>query len=252
MKAAMTLEFIIILLLVGVLIGFSKGGLGGPLPVALIVPLLSLVMPTSQAVGLPLPLLIFADIFALRAYWRKWDMHYIRLMLPAGLVGIAMGVLALTVLKDQDRTLRIIIGIFTLIAGSYKLASDSLKSVEYQSRTWHGVFAGWLSAFVSSLANSGAAPWTAYMLLQRVPPIAFIGTTTLFFAIVNALKLPGYLSAGIIDVPLLLSIWWVLPVIVVAVFFARWAVPRINRTAFERMMLVLLFLAGFYLILSSL
>lgn len=243
------LQFILIMILAALLIGFSKGGLGGPLPVTLTAPLLSVAMPMSSAVGLVLPLLIFADLFALQAYWRKWDMRYIRLMLPAGLVGVAMGVLLLGVLKDQDRTLRVIVGVFTLIAVLYKLASDSLRQIAYTPRDWHGVLAGWAAAFVSSLANSGAPPWTAYMLLQKVPPLPFIGTTTLFFAIVNALKLPGFLASGVVDVPQLISVLWVLPIIVFAVFAGRWLLYRVNRVAFERMMLVLLVLAGVYLIL---
>ncbi|HLA43408.1 MAG TPA: hypothetical protein VJZ27_08245, partial [Aggregatilineales bacterium] len=65
----MEIERIIVILLAGLLVGLSKGGLGGPVPVTLTAPILSLIMPVSEAVALILPLLLFADIFALRFYW---------------------------------------------------------------------------------------------------------------------------------------------------------------------------------------
>ncbi|MCY4146983.1 MAG: hypothetical protein OXF90_11025, partial [Chloroflexi bacterium] len=59
----------VIFALVGILVGFSKGGLGGPVPVALTVPMLALIIEPQVAVALVLPLLLFADAFALYFYW---------------------------------------------------------------------------------------------------------------------------------------------------------------------------------------
>ncbi len=242
-------EFLLIILSATFLIGLSKGGLGGPVPVSLTTPLLSLVMPVAQAVSLSLPLLVVADVFALWAYWRVWDMRYVRLMLPAGVLGVIMGVWLLASLPDD--VLRRILGIFTLIVIIYKFASDRLKSIEYQSRTWHGYLAGWTAGLASALANTGAPPFTAYMLLQQVPPLTFIGTTTLFFAIINALKLPGVIIADQLNFDLLLSILWVIPLIPVGVWVGRSVVRRFNPKAFENFMLVLLFCASLFLIFST-
>jgi uncharacterized membrane protein YfcA len=52
---------------VAFLIGLSKGGLGG-MPGALATPLMMLVMPAKQVIGLLLPILMFADVFAVAAY----------------------------------------------------------------------------------------------------------------------------------------------------------------------------------------
>ena len=56
-----SVEEIILYAIVGILVGFSKGGLGGPVPVALTVPLMTLIIDPQVAVALVLPLLIFAD-----------------------------------------------------------------------------------------------------------------------------------------------------------------------------------------------
>ncbi|MEQ8674170.1 MAG: sulfite exporter TauE/SafE family protein [Aggregatilineales bacterium] len=240
-------ETIFIFVVVALLVGLSKGGLGGPVPVSLTTPLLSLVLSKSEAVALVLPLLMFADVFALYFYWGKWDMRYLRLMLPSALLGILLGTLLLATLPDD--VLGRIIGAFTLIAVIYKLSNNRIPTLKYSPRAWHGYFAGWASGFGSSLANAGAPPFTAYMLLQpNMNPVMFIGTATLFFAIVNALKLIGYISADVMDINLLLSIAWTAPLVPFGVWLGRRIIERMEPKIFENLMMVLLFLAGIYLL----
>jgi uncharacterized membrane protein YfcA len=87
---------VVLIAIAALLVGLSKGGLGGPMPVALIAPMLSLVMPVAEAVGIIVPLLIFADMLALRVYWGRWSWAHVRLMLPAGVLGMILGTLSLS------------------------------------------------------------------------------------------------------------------------------------------------------------
>jgi uncharacterized membrane protein YfcA len=235
------LQAILIVGAAALMVGLAKGGLGG-VAGALLVPLLSTIMPITQAVGVVLPLLMVGDVFALRAYWRTWELKYVRLMLPGAVVGIVMGILLLTSLSDD--ALRRVLGIFTLVVAAYKIASDSLSSLAYSPRNWHGVLAGWSAGAASALANAGGPPVTAYLLLQKVPPLAFVGTQTLFFAAINALKLPGFLTAHVIDLPSLLGVLWALPIIPVGVWIGKWIIVRLNQRVFEWLMLILLVYAG--------
>lgn len=226
------------------LVGFVKGGFG-PLG-ALIVPLLTIVMPTSQAVGLVLPMLLVGDAFAVRAYWREWDMRYLRLTLPSALVGIALALLLLNTLSDD--ALRRLLGIFTLSVAAYKLASDRLKQVTYTPRDWHGSLAGSMSGFASALANAGGPPMTAYLLLQKLAPVTFVGTSTLFFVILNVIKLPPFLIFGVLKVSKLLSVIYVLPLIPVGVWLGRQLINRINWGLFDALMTLGLISAGVLLL----
>jgi uncharacterized protein len=247
------MDFVILVFIIALLIGLSKGGFGGPVPVALITPLLSQFMPAAQAVGLVLPLLLVGDLIALRIYWGQWDMQRVKLMLPPAIVGIVVGAVLLIALADshQDLTLRRILGAFTLLIVLYKIGSDMLKNVQYQSRNWHGQLAGWGAGFGSALANVGAPPFTAYMLLQKVTPTVFIGTATLFFAIVNALKLPfTLLSSNVLNLHLLVSIIWAVPIIPIGSWLGKKFVGRVNQTVFERFMLVLLFFMSLYMLFA--
>lgn len=246
----MPAEEIVLYLIVGILVGLSKGGLGGPVPVALTVPLMTLIIDPQIAVALVLPLLIFADIFALYFYWRQWDRRLIVLMLLPGLLGVALGALVLHAIDAS--TLKRVIGGLTLLALAFKIASDRIAALAYQPRTWHGYFAGWASGFGSTLANVGAPPFTAYLLLQpKMTPRRFIGTTTLFFAVMNWTKVPGFIALGLFDFERLAAIAWVFLLIPPAVLVARRLIDRVNQLAFELMMMIPLAILSVYLLLSG-
>jgi uncharacterized membrane protein YfcA len=236
---------ILLITIVACLIGLSKGGMGAVL-VVLTTPLLSLAFPVKSAISMTLPLLIIADVFALYAFWNKWDMAYIRSMLPAAVVGVAVGSVLLGLLPDL--ALRRIMGTFTLTFVIYRLLQPRLARLAYTSKTWHGPLAGGVSGLGSALANTGAPPFTAYLLLQKVDPVAFAGTATLLFAIINALKMPGLILNGIFDWNLFVATLWVVPLIPLLILVGRYMVVRINYRAFDRLMLVLLTLASFILL----
>jgi len=245
-----SVEIVVLFTIVGILVGLSKGGLGGPVPVALTVPLLTLILEPQVAVALVLPLLIFADIFALYFYWRQWDRHYIALMLAPGLIGVLLGALVLDAIDAA--TLKRVIACLTLLALGFKIASDRLASLAYQPRTWHGYFAGWASGFGSTLANVGAPPFTAYLLLQpKMTPRRFVGTTTLFFAVMNLTKVPGFIALELFDYEILLRIAWVFLLIPPAVLVARQLIDRVNQQVFELMMMIPLAALSAYLLLSG-
>lgn len=237
----------LILVLAALMVGVVKGGLG-PMPIALIVPLLSTTMPVAEAVGITLPLLIVGDWFALPVYWRKWDAPALRLMLPAAAAGVILGVALLTTLPDD--ALRRILGLFTLLIAAYKLGSDTLSALAYRPRRWHGWLAGWGSGFGSALANAGAPPITAYLLLQRTAPVTFVSTTIVFFLVVNLLKLPIFVATDVIDEPRLLRTLWALPLIPVGVWLGKELLRRIDQKKFEWLMLALLGWAGVSLLVG--
>jgi uncharacterized membrane protein YfcA len=239
------MHFSLIIFIAAIFVGLVKGGLG-PVAGALIVPLLSTSMPVTQAVGLTLPLLLVGDWIALPIYWRKWDTKELRLLVPGGVFGIVMGIALLTTLPDS--ALRHVLGVFTLTVAAYKLISDSLSDVQYTPRRWHAVLAGWGSGFGSALANVGAPPITAYLLLRRLTPTFFIGTTVVFFLIMNLLKFPVFLAANVITAHQLVGIVWALPLIPVGVWGGKRFVQWIDPKKFERLMLVLLIGVGLSLL----
>lgn len=249
MVATNSPEFIILIAITALLVGFSKGGLGGPAPVTFTTPLLSLIMPVSLSVSLVQPMLMIGDILALWTYWKEWDMYYIRLMLPISVLGVLSGVLLLSSLPND--ILRAMMAIMIIIFVVYKLASDRLKNFNYTHHNWHAYFASFGASFMSTLANAGAPPLAAYFLMQKVTPRVFIGTTTLYFSIVNAMKLPGILLSGLLSVDILLQIAWVIPIIFIGVWVGKYAVIHMDPKWFENMMLVMLIFVALFILFNG-
>ena len=140
-----------------------QGGFGGLLGMVA-TPLMSLVMPVSEVVGLMLPMLILGDIFAVSAHWRRWDTHIFMRLIPGALVGVFIGtyVVATTSPSLLCRLLSVLILLFV----AYMLTHKRLiRAVEYQSRGWHGVLAGSVAGTTSALAHAGDPPVAICLML---------------------------------------------------------------------------------------
>lgn len=229
------------------MIGLSKGGLGGTLG-ALATPLMALVMPANRVIGLLLPVLMLADVFAVAWHWRRWDGRLLRLLLPGSLVGVALGMLFLS--RVSPDVLKLALGIITLVFAAYKLLEERVhRRLPYRPADWHGYLAGGVAGFSSTLAHNGGPPASIYLLLQGVSPRAFIATSAVFFAILNWFKVPFYWQAGLFDARLLAQV--ALPAVALVpagVWVGRWLGLRLPQRRFEQVIVVLLLLSGLLLI----
>ena len=103
----------------------------------------------------------------------------------------------------------------------------------------------------SGMFNQGGPPFNSYMLLQKLAPRVFIGTSALYFAILNLVKVPGFVYTGVLNVSLLLSFWWVFLFIPAGIVAARWLVSRVNQRAFEWIIIVMLLVSAALLLAQS-
>jgi len=170
-------------------------------------------------------------------------------MLPTGVVGALAGTFLLAELSPN--ALRVVLAIFVLLIVAYKFISDRISQWRYQPQAWHAPAAGALAGLASGMFNNGGPAFNSYLLLQKYQPRPFIATTALFFALLNLLKVPGFLYTGVLNVPLLLSLWWVFLFIPLGIVAARWLVTRLNQQAFEWIVIGLLILASALLLWQS-
>jgi uncharacterized membrane protein YfcA len=231
---------------VAFLIGLSKGGLGGILG-ALSTPLMALVMPVDQVIGLILPILMFADLFAVAFHWRRWNRRLVLLLIPGSVTGVTIGTLFIT--NTPTDALRTALGVIVLLFTGYKLFEKRiLGAMKYQPRTWHGLLAGTVTGFSSTLAHTGGPPVSIYLLLQDVPPRVFIGTSALFFLILNWIKVPYYFYARLFDFPRLFQVAWLLPLVPLGAWVGQWAADKLSKQAFESVIVALLGISGLLLV----
>ena len=112
-----------------VLVGLSKGGLGGAM--ALIgVPLMALVVSPVQAAAILLPILVVMDIVSLWTWRGERDPVTLKLMLPAAMLGIGLGWLTAAVVTTG--AVRLIVGLVA-IAFFARWATQGMANVERPS-----------------------------------------------------------------------------------------------------------------------
>jgi uncharacterized protein len=229
------------------LIGLSKGGLGGGLG-PLITLLVALVLPADVAIGLLLPLLMVGDVAALWAHRGHWRWDLLRRLLPAAAVGVLITSLFLRDLSAE--VLRIVLAVVVLAAVAYKLAEPQLVSRRVEVRPWHGVVAGFTSGVTSTVAHVGGPPVVVYLVLARTPAVPYVATLAVFFWAVNWIKVPGYLAAGLFDWDLLVRLAPTALLVPLGTVAGRWLVRRLEQRTFDRVVLALLVLGAVALLLD--
>ena len=241
-----TTLFYLMTALVALIIGLSKGGLGG-MPGALATPLMALVMPADQAIGLLLPILMLADVFAVALHWRRWNGRLVWLLIPGAVVGVTIGTYFIT--NAPTRTLQIALGVIVLLFAVYKIFEKRILGLfHYQPRDWHGMVAGTITGFSSALAHTGGPPVSVYLLMQDIPPGVFNATAAIFFLILNWIKVPYYWYAGLFNFQLLWQVAWILPLVPVGVWLGKQFSNKVNKETFDQVMVALLVIASILLI----
>ncbi|TRW98462.1 sulfite exporter TauE/SafE family protein [Paracoccus sp. M683] len=173
-------------------VGLAKGGLS--MVAVLSVPLLSLVMSPVQAAGLLLPVYIVSDIGGLVAYWRDADWHVLCRLWPGALVGIWFGWLTASIVPVAG--VEMIVGLIGLAFALNALLRRAAEGPPRPADWAKGSFWGTIAGYTSFVSHSGAAPFQVYVQPLRLSSMGYAGTATVFFAVVNAIKLVPYAALG--------------------------------------------------------
>jgi hypothetical protein len=86
--------------------------------------------------------------------------------------------------------------------------------------------------------------------MRNLQPRTFIATTALFFLILNYIKVPFYLYAGLFDWALLRSALWILPLAPLGVWIGRAFVLRVNKELYDRVILLFLVISALLVLLT--
>lgn len=245
-------ESLIAAAVAALLIGIAKGGFGGGVGTVAL-PLLALTMPVSAAAALLLPVLIGADVFAIGHYRRKLSLPDLRLLLPAAVIGIALGAVTFDVLARHERTFEMGIGALSIaFVGWQALRSRVLRALEASppSRALGYVF-GAVAGFLSTLAHVGGPPTAMYLIPRGLPRDVYVGTTAWFFFVVNLLKLLPYFLLGLLSVSNTMLALALLPVAFVGTALGVWMNRAIGQRAFMAIIYVLLVSTGVELLMGS-
>ncbi len=179
-----------------ILTGFSKGGMAGV--GVLGVPVMALVMSPVQAAGILLPILLVSDAISLWTWWGSWDRRTLALMLPGATLGVGIG--WLTAAYVSDDAVRLIVGVIALVfVLRWITQSKERRSATKAHNPAAAGFWGTIAGYTSFVAHAGGVPYQVYTMPLNMDPKTLTGTSVVFFAIVNLLKLIPYFALGQFD-----------------------------------------------------
>jgi uncharacterized membrane protein YfcA len=228
-------------------LGLAKGGFAGVGLVA--TPLLSLVVPPVQAIAIVLPILLVQDAVSLWVYWRDWDKWNVKVMTLGAFAGVgAAWALAAYV---SDAQVRLAVGLIALIFVLNYWFAPAPKKERGRPHAAAGVFWGGVSAFTSALSHAGGPPFQIFVLPQRMAKLRFVGTATVFFALVNYMKLVPFFALGQFSAENIETSLVLMPLAIATNFLGVWLVRITPTEIFYRIAYGLVFLIALALIESG-
>ena len=225
------------------IIGMSKSGFGGGLGV-LAVPIMSLAISPQQAAAILLPLLCLMDIFAVIQYRRSFDKRNLFILLPAAMVGIVLGTLFFRYLSEAH--IRVMVGVISVLFVVHFFAKTSPEP--HRADVGRGLFWGTVAGFTSFGVHAGGPPVNMYLLPQRLHKSLFVGTTVIFFMIVNYVKLIPYAFLGNLSGGNLLTSLVFAPLAPLGIWLGVKLHHRINEKIFYTLCYIFLGITGVKLI----
>lgn len=240
-------DFLLLALPAIFLTGLSKGGFGGALG-GIAVPLLALAISPKQAAAVMLPILCLADLVGLKAYFGKWDVANLKVMLPGALIGISLGSLTFGLL--DERMIGLMMG--GIAVGFVVLGLFTRNEKPRPLQRGRGTLLCSIAGFTSFVAHAGGPPVMMHLLPQQLDKLRYVATINLFFLLTNAVKLIPYAALGQFNRENLLLSLMLAPIVPFGVWAGLWLHKRIDHTWFYRIARIGMLVAGVQLIVKHL
>ncbi len=228
-------------------LGLSKGGFAGLGMLA--TPLLALVLPPLEAAAILLPILICQDAISVWTYHRHWSAWNLQVLVPGSVIGVGAGWLFARLFSNA--AIELTVGGIALVFVLYTWLGAGLRAYlgrgPLKPRRPHaamGVVWGALSGFTSTLVQVGGPPFQIHMLPQRLDKLTLVGTTVIFFAILNLMKVVPYVALGQFSPRNMATSLALLPLAVATNFLGVWLVRKTPTDRFYTIAYVLMFLIG--------
>jgi uncharacterized membrane protein YfcA len=224
-----------------VLVGLSKTGITG---LSLVfVSIFAAIMPARRSTGLVLPLLMVGDVVAVLSYRKHAQWRHVWRLRPWAAAGVVAGFFAMG--RMSDRQTRLAIGLIVLgLALVYIARRLRAGTHTGEHAPWFAPAIGILAGFTTLVANAAGPLTVIYLLAMRLPKMEYMGTTAVFFLLLNLFKLPFMIGLGLVNTESLALNVALLPAVLAGAWFGRWLLRRIDQRLFENIVLGLAVVAG--------
>lgn len=223
------------------LAGISKGGFAGGLGV-LAVPLMALSIPAPQAASIMLPILCLMDLVGSWQYHPYWQAELLRRLMPGALLGILTGWLLFQHLTPG--VVELMIGVLAIAFSLQRLLGIQLRDTSHLPEALRASWWSGLSGFTSTLAHAGGPPIMIYLLPKQLDKTVLVANLTLYFAIVNYVKLVPFAQLGLLDARNLGTALVLAPLAPLGVRLGIWMHHRIDEQLFYKLSYGFLLVTG--------
>lgn len=232
-----------------ILIGLAKGGFSGL--GALGTPLIALGIDPIRGAAILLPILIVQDVVSVAAFRKSWDGNVLAVMLPGAVVGVGIGYLFAA--SVPEGAVMAALGAVSVLFGGYRLWVERGHRVEASSRSpgWVGSLFGVATGFTSQIAHAGGPPFQMWVMPRRLPRDVFVGTSAIFFAVLNWVKVPAYVALGQFGRENMLAAAVLLPLAIASSLAGVKLVRLVPVEKFYRIVYLLMIVAGGKLLLDG-
>lgn len=232
------------------LIGLAKGGFSGL--GALGMPLIALGMDPIQGAAILLPILIAQDAVSVAAFRKSWDRRVLVAMLPGAIAGVILGWwFAASV---SSNAVLAAVGAISVLFGLYRLWIERGGRIAASSASpaWIGGLFGIATGFTSQIAHAGGPPFQMWVMPRRLPRDVFVGTTAIFFATLNWIKVPAYVALGQFTRENALATLTLLPFAIAASLAGVFLIRKVSPDRFYPLVYALMVAAGVKLLWDGL
>ena len=223
-------------------IGLAKGGFIGV--GALGMPLFALGIDPVRGAAILLPILIVQDAVGVAAFRKSWDGHVLGVMLPGAAVGVVLGWRFAASMSSA--MILAAVGAISVLFGLYRLWVEhgGRLAAASDSPGWVGVLFGVATGFTSQIAHAGGPPFQMWVMPRKLARDALIGTSAIFFAALNWIKVPAFVALGQFTRDNALATLSLLPFAILASFAGIWLVRKVPAERFYTLVYVLMVVAG--------
>ena len=224
--------------------GLSKTALPGAGLLA--VPLFAMVAEGRAIPGVTLPVLLFADLFAVSWYRHhtRWDL--LRPLAVWVTAGFAVGTAFFVIVGTNVRALEVVIALGIIAVVTLQIVRIVRNTPPRHTTTAETALYGTAGGFTTFVSNSAGPIMNTYLVGLGLDRTALVGTSAWFYFAVNLAKIPVYLAIGawstggaFFSAESLRYDLVLLPFVVIGVYGGRALLPRIHDRFFLWLVLVL-------------
>ncbi|WP_363322584.1 sulfite exporter TauE/SafE family protein [uncultured Dokdonia sp.] len=234
----------ILLLIIGIFIGFFIQTIIGFAGALISLPFLLFVMPLPEAISYITIFYAISSPIHIYKEWERIDKRLLKKLILSSIIGVVIG--GAVLLYSQPAVLKKALGVFIILFVINKLKSKSdfkfSPKIEY-------VF-GFLGGFFAGVFSTGGPLYVIAVKNAVIDLKTFRATMFAILGLVTLVRIPVLVFGGVLQFEQFYYVLLVLPFFILALFLGKKVYLRLNEATLTKVVLGLLMISGIMLLIK--